>query len=170
MMSGMALETRWAFNEQWNNKFYYKVASCWLFLFSFTCVFSNTFYDSMCAALAKHGVNYTIRQWIRATPEGRLATVTLGGLSRSIRVSRGCPQGGVLSPLLWCLVVDEMLAGLSGVGVYTQGYVNDNCLLVVGKFPNMVSGLIQWALHSVLPTVFLSMKNPKPNAIKCIMS
>jgi hypothetical protein len=31
-MSGMLLETSWAFNEQWNNKFYYKIASCWLFL------------------------------------------------------------------------------------------------------------------------------------------
>jgi hypothetical protein len=32
MMSGMPLETFWAFNERLNNKFYYKVASCWLFL------------------------------------------------------------------------------------------------------------------------------------------
>jgi len=32
MMSAMALETCWAFNKRWNNKFYYKVASCWLFL------------------------------------------------------------------------------------------------------------------------------------------
>jgi len=32
MMSGMPLETCWAFNERWNNKFYYKVTSCWLFL------------------------------------------------------------------------------------------------------------------------------------------
>ena len=32
MMSGMPLETCWAVNELWNNKFYYKVASCWLFL------------------------------------------------------------------------------------------------------------------------------------------
>jgi len=32
MMSGMPLETCWAFNKLWNNKFYYKVASCWLFL------------------------------------------------------------------------------------------------------------------------------------------
>jgi len=31
-MSGMPLETCWAFNERWNNKFCYKVASCWLFL------------------------------------------------------------------------------------------------------------------------------------------
>jgi len=34
MMSGMLLETCWAFNERWNNKFCYKVASCWLFLLS----------------------------------------------------------------------------------------------------------------------------------------
>ena len=34
MMSGMPLEKCWVFNELWNNKFYYKVASCWLFLLS----------------------------------------------------------------------------------------------------------------------------------------
>ena len=32
MMSGVPFETCWAFNKRWNNKFYYKVASCWLFL------------------------------------------------------------------------------------------------------------------------------------------
>jgi len=32
MVSGMPLETCWGFNEWWNNKFYYKVAFCWLFL------------------------------------------------------------------------------------------------------------------------------------------
>ena len=31
MMSGIPLETCWAVNERWNNKFCYKVASCWLF-------------------------------------------------------------------------------------------------------------------------------------------
>jgi hypothetical protein len=32
MMSGVPLETCSAVNKLWNNKFYYKVASCWLFL------------------------------------------------------------------------------------------------------------------------------------------
>ena len=32
MMTDMLLKTCWAFNKLWNNKFYYKVASCWLFL------------------------------------------------------------------------------------------------------------------------------------------
>jgi len=38
MMSGMPLDTCWAFNERWNNKFCYKVASCWLFLLSHTAI------------------------------------------------------------------------------------------------------------------------------------
>ena len=111
--------------------------------------FNNTSYDSMCATLAKHGVDYTTVRWIRATLEGWLATVTLGGTSRSIEVSRDCPQGGVLSSLLRCLVVDDLIARLNGGEVYTQGYADDICLLVVGKFPNTVSGLTQWDLHTV---------------------
>ena len=39
MMSSMPLETCWAFNERWINKFYYKVASCWLLLLSHTTIF-----------------------------------------------------------------------------------------------------------------------------------
>jgi hypothetical protein len=83
--------------------------------------FNSTSYDSMYVALAKHGVDHTNIQWIRATLEGRLATATLGGFPRSVEVSRGCPQGGVLSPLLWCLV-DELIARLNRGGVYTQGH------------------------------------------------
>jgi hypothetical protein len=49
----------------------------------------------------------------------------LGGDSRSIAVSRGRPQGGMLSPLLWCLVVNELLARLNDGGVYSQGYADD---------------------------------------------
>jgi len=109
----------------------------------------NTSYDYMCSALTRHGVDQTIAGWIRAALEGRLATVALGDVSRSVAVSRGCPQGGVLSPLLWCPVVNELLVRLNEGSVYAQGYADDICLLAVEKFPNTVSGLIQWALHTV---------------------
>jgi hypothetical protein len=36
MMSSIPLETCWAFNERWNNKFCFRVASCWLFLLNHT--------------------------------------------------------------------------------------------------------------------------------------
>jgi predicted DCC family thiol-disulfide oxidoreductase YuxK len=35
IMSGVSLETCWAIKKHWNNKFYYTVASCWLFLYDF---------------------------------------------------------------------------------------------------------------------------------------
>jgi len=103
----------------------------------------------MCAALAKHGVDYTIVQCIRVTLEGQLAAATIGELSRSIGVSRCYLQASVLSPLLRCVVVNELLARHNERGVYSQGYTDDICLLAVGKFPNTVSGLIQWTLHAV---------------------
>jgi hypothetical protein len=37
MMNGVSLGTCWAIKNQWNNKFYYTVASCWLFLYE-SCV------------------------------------------------------------------------------------------------------------------------------------
>jgi len=46
-------------------------------------------------------------------------------------------------------VVDELLARLSGNGIFIQGYIDDLCLLAVGKFPNMVSELKHWALLTV---------------------
>jgi len=48
MMNGVSLETCWAIKKHWNNKFYYTVASCWLFLWdvsvnSVTVLHSSTF-------------------------------------------------------------------------------------------------------------------------------
>ena len=42
-----------------------------------------------------------------------------------------------------------MVTSLNERGVYAQGYADDVCILEVGKFPNTVSGLIQWSLHPV---------------------
>ena len=76
-------------------------------------------------SLHRHGTDPTIVRWIRATLEGRLAMAALGDATRSVGVSRGCPQGGVLSPLLWCLVVDHLLVRLNEGSVYAQGYADD---------------------------------------------
>ena len=78
--------------------------------------FDNTFYDSMCSSLTRYGVDQTIVRWIRATLVGWLATAAFGGVSRSVAVFRGCPQGG-LSPLFWCLV-NELLVRLNEGSVY----------------------------------------------------
>ena len=60
----------------------------------------NVSYESTCGGLVKHRVDHTIVQWIRAMLEGQLLVVTLNGFSTRVAVSRVCPQGGVLSPIL----------------------------------------------------------------------
>jgi hypothetical protein len=41
MISGLPLETCYVFNKRWNNKFCYKVASCWLFLLNHIGLYST---------------------------------------------------------------------------------------------------------------------------------
>jgi hypothetical protein len=102
--------------------------------------FKSTSYEYVCAELVRHGVDHTIIRWIRATLEGRLATVTLGGVSRSAAVSRGCPQGGVLSPLLWCPVVNDLLTRLSK-GVSTSRDMQMTFVFWLwGNFPTRYQG------------------------------
>jgi hypothetical protein len=102
----------------------------------------------MCDAFVRYGSDHNIVRWIRATLDGRVAVASLNGSMR-IAISGGLPAEGVLSPILWCLLVDGLLARLSGNGVFIEGYADDMCLLAVGKLPNMVSGLVHWALLTV---------------------
>jgi hypothetical protein len=87
--------------------------------------FNNSCYDTMCDDLVRHGSEYNIVRWSRATLEGRVAVGALNDISLRFAISRGCPQGGVLSPLLRCLVVNYLCTRLSGSGVFIQGYADD---------------------------------------------
>ena len=69
----------------------------------------NTSFDSMCAALVRHGLGYTSVWWSRAILEGCLAMMTFNGYLMRAAVSRGCPQGGMLLPLLWCFIASLLM-------------------------------------------------------------
>jgi hypothetical protein len=79
----------------------------------------NTSFDSMCAALFNHGVDHIIVRWLIASLEGHLPAATHNIFSTSIAVSSGCPQGGVLSPILMSFFVDNLIARLIGCGICT---------------------------------------------------
>ncbi|XP_067204590.1 uncharacterized protein [Linepithema humile] len=64
-------------------------------------------------------------------------------------VGRGCRQGGVLSPLLWCLVADGLLKALDDRGFTAQGYADDVAILVRGPFLETLLELMQGALEVV---------------------
>jgi len=61
-------------------------------------------------------------------------------------VSRGTPQGGVLSPLLWVLVVNKLLSLLEEAGTKVVAYADDVDILLQGKFPQTLCNLMETAL------------------------
>ena len=53
--------------------------------------FNSTCYDNICDALVRHGSEYTIVRWIRATLDGSVVVATLNDISLRFAISRGCP-------------------------------------------------------------------------------
>jgi hypothetical protein len=50
---------------------------------------------------AYHEVCFTISMWIAAMLSNRIVRTEIRGISSTMMVRRGCPKGGVLSPLLY---------------------------------------------------------------------
>jgi hypothetical protein len=52
-----------------------------------------------------------------------------------LSMAKGCPQGGVLTPFLWDLVLEDLLVTLNSQGYYTQGYADKIVILILGSMP-----------------------------------
>jgi hypothetical protein len=60
-----------------------------------------------------------------------------------VSVRRGCPQGGVLSPLLWNMVADSLLNWLGNCNCSVQGFADDVVIFISGKFISIICDLMQ---------------------------
>uniref|UniRef100_A0A1I8H0A2 RNase H domain-containing protein n=1 Tax=Macrostomum lignano TaxID=282301 RepID=A0A1I8H0A2_9PLAT len=62
-------------------------------------------------------------------------------------VQKGGPQGGVLSPILWNLVMDELLCSPHPDPVQKVGYADDVTATVAGPSPAVLRDLLQAFIH-----------------------
>ncbi|GJQ68110.1 hypothetical protein Trydic_g16792 [Trypoxylus dichotomus] len=111
--------------------------------------FDRASFMSMERPLQKRGVKPTLTRWITSMLNNRSAHVSRNLCNIGATVAADCPQGGVLSPLLWCLLVDDLLSDLRRAGFYTQGYADDITFMVSGRFEGVVSERMQVALRLV---------------------
>ncbi len=81
--------------------------------------------------------------------ETRKVEATLGGHTVRIKVKQGCPQGGVLSPLLWCILVDSLLRRLNGRDYYCQFYSDDGVIVIIGIDLGTVCDVMQAAFRNL---------------------
>lgn len=79
----------------------------------------------------------------------RILTSELNGYKFQRVAGSGCPQGGIISPLLWNLVVNSLLQTLSDEGFEVIGFADDVAVLVRGRFLSTVFDRIQRALRIV---------------------
>jgi hypothetical protein len=93
----------------------------------------NTSFHAITVAARERGVEETCCRWISSMLESRLVHTSLTGCSLTAKVVGGCPQGGVLSPLLWNLVADRLLTIANDLGFSTYGYA-DMVIIFHGKF------------------------------------
>ena len=71
--------------------------------------FDSIRFRSIKEALEKTKIPETISNWIYNMINDREITITLHGVSLSRKIHKGCPQGGILSPLLWNLTLNTLL-------------------------------------------------------------
>ena len=82
--------------------------------------------------------------------ENRKVSATLQGENVAIIPKRGSPQGGVLSPLIWNLIMDTILLEFRTGPVKVVGYADDVLLLTAGLDEDTVLSNMNGALKKVL--------------------
>ena len=112
--------------------------------------FSHATFKSIVTALEREGVSAGIIRWIYHMLSDRVVSASSGSTTERRVVERGCPQGGVLSPLLWNLVIMELQLELKNLSaLYNQAYADDVALLNVGIDFGTVKDLSQRAIDTV---------------------
>ena len=84
--------------------------------------------------------------WTEDMLAGRRIMVYHGEKMVAGTPDRGCPQGGVLSPPLWCLVVNDLLEELQREGIHVYGYADDIVIVAGGRFLSTLRDLMEYAL------------------------
>ncbi|XP_020296446.1 uncharacterized protein LOC109861283 [Pseudomyrmex gracilis] len=108
--------------------------------------FDSTSYDVIREAITGHHIPSALADWTQSMLTGRTLIANHRDSSVHGFPAKGCPQGGVLSLLLWCLFADELLRKLQKKGFLVFGYADDVAIIVRGSFLSTLKDTMQKAL------------------------
>ena len=97
-------------------------------------------------AMKDRKIDEDITSWYADFLTNRFCTVNMKGIERERKLKIGCPQGGVLSVLLWNLVFDDLLNRYAKGRVKIVGFADDGALLIHGKTLPILYRLMQKAI------------------------
>jgi ribonuclease HI len=111
--------------------------------------FDNATTDAISFGMRHFNVPPLLSRFIKNLLGYRTAWAATNGCHRAKRIQKGCPQGGVLSPTLWNLVLDGLLQLFDRGPTYCQAYADDVILLQRGSDPDTVRSVMTLALRKV---------------------
>ena len=98
--------------------------------------FDNVAFGAIEKALNQKCESVPVNNWIMSLIRNRTTTVELNGCKKTIKITKGCPQGAILSPFLWNLVVDSLLSYTRDrIPCDLQGFADDLALLACLETP-----------------------------------
>lgn len=94
--------------------------------------FDRATFTSFRNAAVKHGIDPFLTEWILNMLSTRTLIADINGIQVRKRPVMGCPQGGVLSPLIWLLIADDLVQMLAQEKVHTVAFADDFTLMIRG--------------------------------------
>ncbi len=107
-------------------------------------------FDAAERCMKTKGIPDNIICWYKHLLQGRQVTTELQGIRRQVRPARGSPQGGVLSPLVWNLIMDSYLGSQSKGPVKSIGYADDLLLYITGVNPQEMGEILQPEINKII--------------------
>ena len=112
--------------------------------------FNNIPYTSIINAMKKREIPDKIIYWYKDFLETRTSTVNLKGFKSTVKITRGTAQGSTLSPTLWNLIFDDLLAEFSSGAAKINGFADDACILIGGFDQFVIRDIMQDAMKTVV--------------------
>jgi ribonuclease HI len=98
-------------------------------------------------ALRDRGIDENIVKWYENYLLNRISKVDIKGETAERDLRLGCPQGGILSVLLWNLAFDDLLKLYVNDNLTIIGYADDGCLIIEGTNPEQMVSQMNKALN-----------------------
>ena len=112
--------------------------------------FDNISFEAITRAIKKSPIDDTTAGWITNMVSNRYVNIELKDNTIRIKIKRGCPQGGILSPFLWNLVVDDLLRlSVKDVPGYLQAFADDLITLVEGNDLDVIRARTQKTINTI---------------------
>jgi hypothetical protein len=107
-------------------------------------------HPAVLAALIRRGCPAYLVKLVASFQSNRLAHLSHNGSSASFTINLGCPHGGMLSPFLWSVLIDDVLRLNFDFDFRVVGYADDLTLATLLKDPTQATRNLQLMCNHVL--------------------